>query len=48
MMEAFYGALWGEGLPKALALRRAQSVVRARYPEAPVHWAGWVLAGEAW
>ncbi len=47
LMERFYGALWRDGAAPGEALRRAQADVAASYP-APVNWAGWILAGEAW
>jgi tetratricopeptide (TPR) repeat protein/CHAT domain-containing protein len=49
LMEAFYRALWEGGRSAAAALAEAQAAVRAR-PEwsVPVHWAAWVLTGEAW
>jgi CHAT domain-containing protein len=49
LMEAFYRGLWEGGLSAAEALRAAQAAVRAR-PEwvSPVHWAAWVLTGDAW
>ena len=51
LMEEFYRGLWLRGLTKAEALRRAQAAVR-EHPNgeyrAPLHWAAWVLAGEAW
>lgn len=49
LMEAFYRGLWEEGLGPAAALRRAQGVVRSdARTSAPVHWAAWALAGDAW
>ena len=51
LMEEFYRGLWLRGLTKAEALRQAQAEVR-EHPSgeyrAPLHWAAWVLAGEAW
>jgi len=51
LMEEFYRGLWLGGLTKAEALRQAQAEVR-EHPSgeyrAPLHWAAWVLAGEAW
>ena len=49
LMESFYQALWQADMAPAAALRHAQEVVKndPRY-EAPVYWAAWVLAGEAW
>lgn len=45
LMAAFYAHLWGEGLSKGEALRRAKRDLRAR--RAPERdWAAWVLAGD--
>lgn len=50
-MEAFYDNLWAKKMTKSEALLRAQEAVRdhpsGKY-RAPVNWAAWVLAGEAW
>ena len=51
LMQAFYTNLWEKKMPKAAALRDAQRSVRDEPSgkfKAPVHWAGWVLAGEGW
>src|SRR5690606_37120457 len=48
LMEHFYRALWESDLAPAEALRAAQAAVRDTPGwEAPVHWAAWVLAGDA-
>ena len=48
LMTAFYRGLWSEGRSPAEALRRAQAEVRATPGwEAPLHWAGWVISGDA-
>ncbi|HEU4561631.1 MAG TPA: CHAT domain-containing tetratricopeptide repeat protein [Longimicrobium sp.] len=48
-MEAFYTNLWTRGLSPAAALQAAQATVRSDEKfGAPVHWAGWVVAGRAW
>ena len=48
LMEAFYRGLWQEGRSPAAALELAQAEVRATPGwEAPVHWAAWVLTGDA-
>jgi CHAT domain-containing protein len=51
LMQAFYANLWEKKLPRVEALRRAQESVRddpsGSFRE-PIHWAGWVLAGEGW
>jgi len=51
LMTAFYRNLWEKRLPLVLALRTAQEEVRhdlsGRF-RPPVHWAGWVLAGQGW
>ena len=48
LMAHFYGGLWERGLAPAEALRRAQAAVRSTPGwEAPVHWAAWVLSGDA-
>lgn len=47
LMERFYTALLGEGLPPAQALRQAQiELLRSERWHAPYHWAGFVLQGE--
>jgi CHAT domain-containing protein len=48
LMEHFYRNLWEAGMAPAAALREAQFSVAAdaRFA-APVHWAAWVLAGDA-
>jgi CHAT domain-containing protein/tetratricopeptide (TPR) repeat protein len=49
LMQEFYTRLWTDGLSPAAALQAAQAKVRDdRRFGAPVHWAGWVLAGRGW
>jgi CHAT domain-containing protein/tetratricopeptide (TPR) repeat protein len=46
-MRLFYGAMFGDGLAPAAALRRAQAEMRAKPRwSAPFYWAGFVLQGE--
>lgn len=51
LMQAFYKNLWEKKLTKAESLKQAQATVRddssGRFT-AHIHWAGWVLVGEAW
>jgi len=51
LMQAFYTNLWQKKMPPSVALQRAQQSIRedpsGRF-KAPIHWAGWVLAGEGW
>jgi CHAT domain-containing protein len=48
LMEQFYRGLWEGDLAPAAALRQAQAAVRATPGwGAPVHWAAWVLSGDA-
>lgn len=48
-MTAFYDGLWGRRMAPADALAHARATVQAdpRF-RAPIHWAAWVLAGDAW
>jgi CHAT domain-containing protein len=51
LMQAFYTNLWQKKMRPSVALQQAQQSIRedpsGRF-RAPVHWAGWVLAGEGW
>ena len=48
LMTAFYRGLWTERLAPAEALRQAQAEVRTTPGwDAPLHWAAWVLSGDA-
>lgn len=48
-MRRFYERLWRDGDTKANALKLAQQSMKDDPKwSAPVHWAAWILAGEAW
>lgn len=48
-MKRFYTHLWRNGHSKAMALKLAQQSMK-QDPKwsAPIHWAAWILTGEAW
>ncbi|MBL7808071.1 MAG: CHAT domain-containing protein [Saprospiraceae bacterium] len=43
MMTEFYQCWLGEGLAIPEAFRKAQGNMKRKYPDAPYHWAGFVL-----
>lgn len=51
LMKEFYTNLWEKKLPKLEALWEAQRSLRDHSSgkfKPPIHWAGWIIAGEAW